>query len=92
MHISFANASIITISALRNSLIIFCIIIVLALVIYLIYDYLRVPFWYPRVTNYIDLSGRRLPSYDDCIDEWLISYDGHSQAIIDLSKETTYSW
>ncbi len=92
MHLSLFKTSIVSVLANRQFYIGIGVIIVLALVIYLINDYLRVPFGYPIVMHTIDLSGRRRPSYDDCIDEWLIHFDGHSQAIIDEYEKTLKEW
>ena len=57
------------------------VLIMAASVVQIIYDYYRNPFKHPRIKYGIDLSGRRQPSYEECIDEWLIHFKGHGRAV-----------
>jgi len=44
----------------------------IALVIIVIIEFFKQPFEYPVIKHKIDLSGRKKPSYIDCIDQWII--------------------
>lgn len=50
------------------------IIISVIVVIIIVVDYLKEPFAYPVIKHDIDLSGRKKPSYDECIDQWIIDH------------------
>ncbi len=39
---------------------------------YIIFDRFRNPFKYPKIQYKINISRRREPSYEDCIDQWII--------------------
>lgn len=51
-------------------------IILLTLIIYIIADFFSKPFKYPHIITDIDISGKRKPSYEDYIDEWIIEHRG----------------
>ncbi len=61
-------------------------------VIWLIHDYYHVPFRFPRIVYEIDLSGRRQPSYEECIEEWLIKFNGHGSAVMYEYYNTLDIW
>ena len=64
--------------------------------IYIIRDYFKVPFAPPTIEREIDISGRRKPSYEECIDEWLIQLsertDDLKQELIDYCSQTIGEW
>ena len=60
------------------------------LLLFLIIDYFKCPFRYPLIIYDIDISGKRKPSYDDYIDEWIIAHPG--MIISELFNERLQSW
>ena len=64
----------------------------IASIIYVIYDYFKNPFLYPGIRVPIDLSGKRQPSYVECIDEWINSLDNPRQDIKDMYNNALERW
>ena len=58
----------------------------------LILNYCNVPISYPIIHQDIDISGRRNPSYSECIDEWIIGLSNHRQTIIDIYNYSMGQW
>lgn len=52
-------------------------IFVIIFIIFLISRYFNNPFTYPLIKNTIDISGRKKPSYDECIDQWIIDHKSY---------------
>lgn len=71
-----------------------CVIVgVISLVlICIIYDYLKCPFSYPKIIERIDISGRRQPSYDECVEEWLLTLNGHDETLRAMAKSAINDW
>ncbi len=60
--------------------IIFVIAIALGAVIYILISIHSNPFTYPVIKRSIDISGRKQPSYEDCIDQWIIDNKDYEPA------------
>lgn len=50
------------------------------------------PFQYPEVRYTIDLSGKRQPSYEECVDDWLVKLDGHGRTLVKMYNDTVEVW
>lgn len=52
-----------------------CLIFILFIlfIIILIVQYFKNPYDYPIIESKINITGRRLPNYDECIEEWIIN-------------------
>ena len=68
------------------------VIVLIALAIWIIYDYVRNPFQPPIIKYGINISGRRQPSYEECIDEWINSIRGHGRAIAAIYNKKLNLW
>lgn len=56
-------------------------------------SYRNNPFNYPHYTIEFDISGKKQPSYEDYIDEWIIDlYDCRKEIITDKFNETFEEW
>lgn len=69
---------------------IFVITFIVIMVIYIIADRFRTHFQYPVIRYEIDISGRRQPSYEDCIDQWIIDHKG--QNMLTSFKNMLSTW
>ena len=66
----------------------------LAIILFLIllWDLLRVPFRYPQIIMRIDLSGKRQVSYEEYVDDWLISLNGHGREALNMFNDAINTW
>ncbi len=62
----------------------------LLLLIHIIFDRFRIPFNYPKIQYKINISRRREPSYEDCIDQWIINNQNIN--IIDTFNKMLSDW
>ncbi len=65
-------------------------VILLTVLIIIIVKFFENPFEYPEVLTRINLSGRRRPSYIDCIDQWII--DDSDTSIMDEYNYALDKW
>ena len=83
-------------SSSAETILLFCLFIcfigLFAFLIFLFFDYTQVPFSYPEIKCIIDLSGKRQPSYEDYIDEWLIKLDGHGRTAAKMVNNIVHKW
>lgn len=66
-----------------------CIVI---LAIMILIRYIKNIFNYPQITNKIDLSGRRKPSYSECIEEWMIQQYNAGKSVDSMFQECMIAW
>lgn len=59
---------------------------------HLLWDHLRVPFRYPLIIKRIDLSGKRQVSYEEYVDDWLISLNGHGREALNMFNDVINTW
>lgn len=70
-----------------------CLVGLILLIIFIImHAYSKNPFEYPRAVVYIDISGKRQPVYEECVDEWINSLPNHRQSIKDAFNTALNSW
>lgn len=62
------------------------------IITYLIYDFFKAPFYYPHIRKHINISGRRQPSYEECIDEWINNLSNPRQDLEDMYNNELNSW
>lgn len=67
-------------------------VIILVISCVIIVRYIKNPFKYPTVTTKIDLTGRRKPSYNDCIEEWVIEQFKSSVSLDSIYQQTMQEW
>ena len=66
------------------------VIILIGIGIGIIDDRFRNPFQFPVIRHEIDISGRRQPSYEDCIDQWII--DNQNYDILKSFNKMLADW
>ncbi len=66
-----------------------CVLIIFTLIVIVVNKYTN-PFYYPRIVIEIDLSKKRMPSYRDQIEKWIISNPTYD--IIDEYRNMTDEW
>lgn len=64
--------------------------LVLGLIMYIIFDRFKNPFSYPKIQYPINISNRRQPSYEECIEEWII--DNRNKNLTKIFDEMVSSW
>lgn len=65
---------------------------VLLVLVCLIASYFRNPFTYPIIDYEIDITGRKKPSYQELIDEWIINQYGHRKDILGVFNTAIRQW
>ena len=73
-----------------NIIILIIVIIVLSAFIAIIIDRNKVKYDFPKIKIKIDISGRRKPSYEECIDQWII--ENHRIKYTDMFMQVLNSW
>ena len=66
------------------------IILISIIIIGIIANRFKHPFKYPYIKYKIDISGKRQPSYEECIDEWIIC--NKTIDILDLFNDMLQNW
>ncbi len=56
----------------NNILIALCILVIFSIILAIIKDFFKKPFKYPMIRIDVNLTGKRQPSYNNYIDEWII--------------------
>ena len=64
--------------------------IIISAGIVIVIDRFRNPFQFPVIEEVIDISGRRQPSYEECIDQWII--DHRRQDLSSMFNEMFQHW
>ena len=71
-------------------MIIAVLIALIAIGVGIVIDRFNNPFQFPVIEEVIDISGRRQPSYEECIDQWII--DHRHQNLSSMVDEMFRSW
>lgn len=64
--------------------------VVIALIIIVIMEFFKQPFKYPAIEQIINVSGRKKPSYNDCVDQWII--DNQDYDILENYNRELKNW
>ena len=66
--------------------------IVVILLAFIIRGLIKNPFKLPKISNKIDISGRRTPDYDECIEEWIVDQYKQNRLIMSMLSTALDKW